>query len=182
MGFKQGVANLWTYKYYLQHHREITGNSWDCVDYMFDTLVQPKLEYLMGNSEFLELLRKYQVFEKIEGYKYIPDISNEFVSKFTGLGVQSRCLSSGCKAALCIIYFSLQRSDVLYLVDLTEAGPNALTVCLNILSDFENIVGILSIVAEVNAKYWEVSANLNNEFRETWFDIMEQCSLEVNDA
>lgn len=96
-----------------------------------------------------------KVIETIEGAEDIKTslqpktqtLNLDIKGKFSSLYVAPTDLSTSCKTAINIIYLAssiANEANVVEYVSLNECGSLALEVCLYLLEEFHNIVGVLS--------------------------------------
>lgn len=112
------------------------------------------------------------ILERIEGTKVVlEDRRSGVYSKFSQGVLSLERLSSGSKTAIVIACRQLSRS--IQPVDITEAGPVALNICLTLL-DKTDIPGVITSDVETsdNFKHWDIT--FNGKPCSNWMDVLTQ--------
>lgn len=112
------------------------------------------------------------ILERIEGTKVVlEDRQSGIHAKFSKGILSLEKLSSGSKTAIVILCHQLNNSTKP--VDITEAGPIALDVCLTLLNK-TGIPGVITSDVETpdNFKHWDIT--FNGKPCSNWMDVLSQ--------
>lgn len=201
------MVNLMTYDYYKQYISQ-KHTALQSADAMFEELLRLILQQLheSSNEENTKktLNKIFSIAKKIDGvgdirYLYgITPTALQVSSKFTPSTITLLNLSTGCKVAL-NIWFLSHYNDFFpnsaeqehFYLDITEAGPNALIVCLNLLNNAPKLTGVLgaaiplrcknSLDFEIDFQYISKTKMPTHVQTNEWIDIFWEAAKDAND-
>lgn len=168
------MLNIWTLGYYQQHSSEL-ATSIDSADSLFCDIHFRHFDSKL-REEFLNIL---QVIDNVIDVNFEDD---SFRSPMTERFCDKDKLSSGCKTALLVLWYSLYARNNRVPVYLDEAGPNALTECLNVLENTSNVIGVLGtpLMHSEHPNKFTIRVN-DDRIYHNWLGVLRSCRAEMEE-